>query len=338
MNHRPRRLSRVPARAVLALLGACSAAVLLLVPATEAGAQAKPAASNKAVSAAIAASISKRSIPADPNKLTPSYLGIIQDDPYSLQGSWLLKSNCNPYNDHSEIAAPQPCIYGSANATRTIVIFGDSYVGNWIPALDAVGKSLGYRIAAFEFAGCITPFVPPTGSSPASYQACSQWHTTLPAAVQAQHPVAVLAANGTPSWGSGDSSWVQGMATAFDEVTANSPTTVRILLGTGPHMPHPAPSCLAAYPQSVQKCTLTYNPAGTGANQYAAALARDQQGATAAHATLVPTSQWFCVNNRCPVLINNILVYADDDHTTIVYSKYLSKVLQQALVPLLPPS
>jgi len=338
VNHRPGTLFGVRIRAALGVLGALCATALLLVPAADAGAQTKPAASNKVVTAAIAAALSKHAIPADPNKLTPDYLSIIQNDPNSLQGTSWLKGNCNPYSNPSQAAAPQPCFYGSTSASRTIVIFGDSYVGNWIPALDAVGKSLGYRIAAFEFAGCITPFVAPTSSSPASYQACTQFHSALPAAVQALHPLAVLAANGTPAWGSGDSSWVQGMVTAFNEVTANSPTTARILLGTGPHLPHPAPACLAAYPQSLQKCTLTYNPAGVGANQYAAALARDQQGATAAHATLVPTSQWFCLKNQCPVLINNMLVYADADHVSIVYSKYLAKVLQQALAPVIPAS
>jgi hypothetical protein len=308
--------------------------VFTFVPAS--GAAPKPAASSAAVSAAIAAALKTRSISVTSNKLTPSYLNIIQDDPNTLQGTAYLKADCNPYSYPSEVADPKPCIFGSASATRTIVIFGDSYVGNWIPALDIVGKNMGYRIAAFEFAGCITPFVPPTGSSPASYKACAEWHTNLPAAVQAQHPVAILAANGTPSWGpTGDPSWIQGITTAFNEMTTSSPSTIRILLGTGPHVPHPAPSCLAAYPQAIQKCTLAYAPGQTAANQYSAALARDQQGALAANAKLIPTSQWFCLNDRCPVVINNLLVYADEDHVSIVYSKYLSNVLQQALAPLL---
>jgi hypothetical protein len=322
---------------VLALLATGIVASLVVVTAGAAAAQTKPAASNSAITGAIRNALKVKAISlAHPYQLTPNYLDIVQDDPNTLQGTSLLKANCNPYSFPKEVANPQPCIYGSTSASRTIVIFGDSYVGNWIPALNIVGKSMGYRIAAYEFAGCITPFVPASGSPTPSSQECLQWHTNLPAAVQSQHPVAILAANGTPSWGpQGDPGWVQGIATAFNEMTANSPSTIRILLGTGPHFSHPIPACLAAYPQAIQKCTLTYKPGVVGANQYGAALTRDQQGATAANAKLIPTVQWFCLNDHCPAIINNLLVYADADHVSIVYSQYLATVLQQALTPLL---
>ncbi len=337
MNH-PSGLSSVQrGRPLLALLATSIVVALAFVTVGAAAAQTKPAASNTAVAAAIRSALKTRAIDlAHPYQLTPDYLDIVQDDPNSLQGTSLLKANCNPYSFPNEVSNPHPCIYGATNASRTLVIFGDSYVGNWIPALNIVGKNMGYRIAAFEFAGCITPFVPQTGASTSSAQACAQWHTNLPAAVNAQHPVAILAANGTPSWGpTGDPSWIQGMATAFNEMTANSPSTIRILLGTGPHLSHPVPACLAAYLDAIQKCTLTYNPAAVGANQYGAALARDQQGAVAANAKLIPTVQWFCLNNRCPTLVDNLLVYADTDHVSIVYSQYLATVLQKALAPLL---
>ncbi len=337
VNHRPGHSSRERRRTMLALLSTGIVAALTFVTAGAAAAQTKPAASNSAVAAAIRTALKTHAISlGNPNELTPNYLDIIQDDPNSLQGTSFLKAGCDPYNFPNEVSNPQPCIYGATKASRTIVIFGDSYVGNWIPALNIVGKSIGYRIAAFEFAGCITPFVAATGAPTPSSQACQQWHTNLPAAVQAQHPVAILAANGTPSWGpAADPSWVQGITTAFNEMTANSPGTIRLLLGTGPHLPHPVPACLAAYPQAIQKCSFTYNPAATGANQYGAALARDQQGAAAAGAKLIPTVQWFCLNNGCPPIIQNLLVYADTDHVSIVYSQYLATVLKQALVPLL---
>jgi hypothetical protein len=282
----PRDLVRGMLLLVLAGSAGCSTSVSsssTSVLASGAASPTRPATSDAAVSAAIATSLKQHTVPKYPKTLTPSYLDIITADPNALQGTSLLTANCNPYSDLAEVSDPKPCIYGSTNASRTVVIFGDSYVGNWIPALNLIGKKLGYRIAAFEYAGCITPFVAPTGGTAASAQACNEWHTNLPAAVQAQNPVAILAANGTPSWGvSADPLWVQGITTAFDEMTASSPATVRILIGTSPHIPSPAPACLAAYPSSTQKCTLTYTLGAVGANQYAAALARDQTGAAAA--------------------------------------------------------
>jgi len=335
VNHRPGLSFRERGRTVLALLATSTVAGLMLFGASAASAQPKPASSNSAVSAAVQKALKTKAISlSNPNQLTPNYLDIVQDNPNSLQGTSLLKANCNPYSYPNEVANPTPCIYGSTTATKTIVIFGDSFVGNWIPALNIVGKNLGYKIAAFEFAGCITPFVPGSGTPTPASTACLQWHTNLPAAVQAEHPVAIIAANGTPSWGpQGDPSWVSGIAKAFSEMTANAPSTVRILLGTGPHFSHPVPACLSAYPQAIQKCTLTYKPNAVGANQYGAALTRDKAGAAAANAKLIPVVQWLCSNDKCPPLIANQLVYADTDHLSIVYSQYLATVLQQALTP-----
>jgi hypothetical protein len=148
--------------------------------------------------------------------------------------------------------------------------------------------------------------------------------------------VAILAANGTPSWGpGGDPSWIQGIQTAFNDMTTTAPSTIRILLSISPHIPNPAPSCLASYPSSIQKCGVSYTPGQLGSGLFSASLVRDQNAATAAHAIFVPTVQWFCLNNQCPAVVGDRLVYADADHTTTVYSEYLSTVLQQALAPIL---
>jgi hypothetical protein len=294
-----------------------------------------PATTNAQVANAIAASLKQHSLPA---ALTPSLADVAGNNVWALQGTALLKPGCDPYNYMKEVFHPKPCIYGDTGAKRTIVIFGDSYVGNWLPALNEIGRSLGYRIAAFEFAGCITAFVPPTPGATltAAAKACDEWHADLPAAVRAQKPVAVLAANGTPSWGvGGDPAWVEGIKTAFDKMTSAAPNTIRVLISISPGLPLSAPSCLAAYSTSIQRCDLTYTPGKLGVGLFSASLLRDQDAAAAAHATLLPTVQWFCLKDRCPAVIGNMLVYVDADHLTIVYSEYLAKVLQTELAPVL---
>jgi hypothetical protein len=320
-------------RMAMPLLAAGLLAVMASAPAG--AATTHPAGSNAAVASAISAALKENSLP---KSLNPSLESVSGENVYAIQGTSLLKPNCDPYNFMNEARSPKPCVYGATNAKRTIVIFGDSFVGNWLPALNIVGKSLGYRIAAFEFAGCITAFVPPSAGivlTPAD-KACDQWHTHLPAAVRAQKPVAILAANGTPSWGvASDPTWIQGIETAFNEMTTTAPSTLRVLISISPHTAAPVPQCLASYSSSIQKCGLTYTPGTLGTGLFSASLVRDQNAATAAHATLLPTVQWFCVAAKCPPVIGNTLVYADSDHITTAYSEYLSKVFQQALAPIL---
>jgi hypothetical protein len=320
---------------LLPLLLVCVLSVFVGDPFGAAAGLISPASSNAALASAIAASLEQRSLP---ESLTPSLTDTEGQNVYSIQGTSFLKQSCDPYNFMKEALDPKPCIYGSVSAKRTIVIFGDSFVGNWLPALNDAGKNLGYRIAAFEFAGCITSFVPPTPGVrlTAFARACDEWHAHLPAAVQAQRPALILAANGTPSWGvQGDLSWIQGIQRAFKEMTTASPDTTRVIVSISPHLPEPAPSCLASYFSSIQKCNLTYKPGVLGLGLFSASLIRDRNAALASHAILLSTVQWFCLKDRCPAVVKNLLVYADADHVTTVYSEYLSRVLQKALVSIL---
>jgi SGNH domain (fused to AT3 domains) len=294
------------------------------------GSPSQSALSSKAVKNALTSALKLKTIPSD---LTPSLAAIASKGLLSFVGASWLTSSCSPLVNTSDAARPQPCWFGDKSAKRTIVLFGDSFVGSWLPALDSVAKVLKYRLAAFEFSGCVTPFegMEATPSFPESDVAlCNEWHMGLPASVIKLKPAVEIAVNGFPDQGpAGDPAWVAGMKLAFQKLTVGLPKTRRILLGTGPHFATGAPECLAANPTAVQNCTLSYTP--TAADPFGAALLRDIAIAKAAKAVLVPSVQWFCVNDRCPTIIAKRLVYVDYDHATIAYSEYLSTVLRIAL-------
>jgi len=237
---------------------------------------------------------------------------------------------------NSEARNPAPCWYGSTTAKPTVVIFGDSFVGNWMPALNIAGKKLGFRVAEFSFPGCLTPFVTMTGSSPSfdasEVKACDEFHDNLPRSVNALAPEAVIAANGTPSWGpAGNPSFISNLGKAFDEMSTASNHPIRILLGTGPHLLEPAPSCLATHPDSIDLCNFKF---GSG-SAFKAALQRDSDTIVADQLHLIQTYQWLCLRGVCPAVIGHVDVYADADHMTITASKYLSLLLESALTQLL---
>ncbi len=337
MRHGPGVESRTRLRWLVPILAAYLLSAFIFISPSDAASATKPAASNAVVARAIASSLTKKSLP---KGLTPSLAALAGSNVYGEQGSSYLEANCNPYNYPNEISNLKPCVYGDVKSKRTIVIFGDSFVGNWLPALDRVGKALRYRVAAFEYPGCATSFISiatgPGNTATPGEKLCDEWHTTLPAAVEAQKPVAILSANGMTSFGpGGDPGWIRGMQTAFNEMTAKAPSTIRILISISPDLPQPAPSCLASYSTSIQKCGATYVPGKLGSGLFSASLIRDRKAAVAAHATLLPTVQWFCVKDRCPAVVGNRIVYADQDHVTTAYSLYLSKVFQHELAPLL---
>ena len=73
-------------------------------------------------------------------------------------------------------------------------------------------------------------------------------------------------------------------------------------------------------------------------SNYNAYLVRDAAIATAAKATLIPVTGYFCQNattpgaqNVCPAAISNYLVYVDYGHVSTDYMNYLAPALASQL-------
>ena len=235
---------------------------------------------------------------------------------------------CDPYNSEALALAPKPCFLGNLQGTKTIVLVGDSNVGNWVPALNVGLADTPYRLAVFGFSSCGLANLPYTSSWGPLYERCRQWHANVPAAIRALHPVAVLASSGDVGTTYTNSVWVNGVKNLFVQATLGSPATKRILIGTSPLFGESVVTCLTVHPNP-QDCSLAYTP---GSGYYGGTLSRDSQIAHASNATLIKTSKFLCSSDTCSPVIGNILVYSDIDHITIAYSSFLAKVLTSAVL------
>jgi hypothetical protein len=282
-----------------------------------------------AVFSAIAASSKIRSIPANLNPSLQEFGDPAQAK--TVSGVWYFKG-CDAYANPAQAASPTPCIFGDVQSPKTVVLVGDSNVGNWAPALDVGLKQAGLRLDVFGFAGCPTPdiFYPSYANLTSTLvAACNRWHSTVPGVIAALHPVALVVASGAADLqGITDEEWIDGFVKLFDRSTLGSPSTARILFGTSP-FPGPLPSCLAQT-GNPQSCALHDQP-GSG-TAYASYFARDSKIAAAAKATLIPTYPWFCSTGTCSPIVGNTLVFADKDHSTLAYSQFLAPVASDAVV------
>jgi len=267
----------------------------------------------------ILASISTRNVPSN---LTPSLADIHTKTPFALSGGkWIMKS-CDPYDYPEQAANPQPCIYGNKTSTKTVVLWGDSSAGNWIPALDGAFTTLGYKLAVFTFPGCPVAFVTATKSgtfASSKYAACNTFHAKLPAAVRALKPYAIMGVSGAATLTNTtaiQNQWITGMTNAFTALTAGQPAVRRFVIGTSPVLPTDVPKCLALHSSAMQVCS-----SNTVTSGYTLKLARDASVAAAAKATLIPTSTWFCQKKICPPVMGSTLIYVDVIHLTIEFSK-----------------
>jgi len=300
---------------VVAIAGSSSAATSTVVPGTAAQ-----------VAAAVKSSTSVKSIPAN---LTPA-LKSFENSTEAFQTSGpAYFASCDAYGNAKEQAHPTPCLFGNTRSTKTIVLVGDSTVGNWAPGLDIGLKAAGYRLALFGFSGCPTADVIYTAAVDPDDQPgeCNTWHAAVSSAIRSLHPLAVIAVASAGELGMiTNSRWIAGMKRLYSDSTTKS--TIRILMGTSPVFPEAIPTCLAAHPDP-QTCALHFT-SGTG--YYGQYVARDPQVASASDAILIPTFQWLCNSGICSPVVGKYLVYADADHLTIAYGEYLANVVTDAVV------
>jgi hypothetical protein len=311
---------------------ACGSAALALGFATI-GSTWASADTNAQVLAAVRASLSIKKLP---STVTPTLSEATsgKQSP-SIAGAYDILPKCDPYWTHSQAAKPVPCAYGDLTSKKVVVIFGDSNAGNWTPAFSQIFKALGYKLDLFGFIGCTTAPVPETRTSQPGFsdewKLCNTWHKSLPTAVRAVKPVAIISASSP--WSTLDQTerkdWVSAMKSAYTEMTIGLPKTVRIAMGTTPLYPQLVPYCLASNPSNIQKCALNYkNPK----SWFATLLARDMKVARAIHGTLIPAWQWFCRGYECSPIVLNYLVSIDRDHTSSAYDLYLADALKAVLL------
>ena len=48
-------------------------------------------------------------------------------------------------------------------------------------------------------------------------------------------------------------------------------------------------------------------------------------------AEYVDTLPWFCAHGRCPLVVDNVVVYRDQDHITTTYADLLTPQLERAV-------
>ncbi|MGA2304181.1 MAG: acyltransferase family protein [Acidimicrobiales bacterium] len=224
-----------------------------------------------------------------------------------------------------------PCNYGDVTAppSKTVVLFGDSHALMWFPAFDNLANQYGWHLIPQAKATCppinITVYSLDLGGW---YTGCNQWRAAVVARIQALHP-ALVVLGFSREYGIPDdrvvvdgAAWMQGLSSMMTTLRATGAQVV--LMGDVPYpMSGLVPDCLSAHLTDAVACTMPkqypyYNPSGVGQEEAVAATAG---------AGYVNTQPWFCFDLTCTVIVNNILVYRDDNHITATYASWLTPVI-----------
>lgn len=243
---------------------------------------------------------------------------------------YAVSEKCFRMGDTSTVTHPKPCLGGDLSSSTTIVIFGDSAVGNWTPALRAAGKIHHWRIASLQYEGCMMAFLS------SESETCQAFHRRLPATIAALHPTMVIGVGGTTSYGSVfDTSFAQGVADAMSAMRAESPSSKYVLWGTSPLLPLAGPACVIARPSRVNTCGVPFRREETAPKTFGATATRDWRAARLAKVKFVPVDRLFCAESWCPAVVDHTLVYIDTMHISERYSLRLEPLVSSTISSIL---
>ncbi|HYO40000.1 MAG TPA: SGNH hydrolase domain-containing protein, partial [Nocardioidaceae bacterium] len=216
------------------------------------------------------------------------------------------------------------CAYGDVAARRTVVLFGDSHVEQWLPAFDAVGSRQRLRVVSWTKAACPAAGLPVR--NPAlnrAYVECDQWRTATIDKIRRLRPALVVV---------GQSENVASSSVPPDTFAAATVATVRrlglpagrmIYLHDIPIPGEDLPGCVADNLEDVGACGFARSDAYTYPDRHEAVAS----AVRAADVRVVDPADWLCAEERCPAVVGNVLVYRNESHITVPYSRWLAPAL-----------
>ncbi|HET9435387.1 MAG TPA: acyltransferase family protein [Candidatus Limnocylindrales bacterium] len=265
-------------------------------------------------------------VPTGPTALTPDVrpaLATVRTDVERIQAD-----GCNLLYSGIE---PPDCVYGDPDAEIAIALVGDSHAAQWFPAVEQIALEQGWKLVPFTKVSCRFVDLPVYSRELSrEYTECTAWRQRVIERLVELRPAITIVAS------------ARGMAVvdpADDDPSRQGEAMARLLapvpgeivvLADTPQSIYDVPACISRNLADVTRCE---TPIGKAFNWRRLRLER--AAAEASGGTLVDLTDWICPADRCPVLMNGLLVYRDVHHMTATFAASLAGPLYRAL-PELP--
>ncbi|WP_445170731.1 acyltransferase family protein [Mycolicibacterium sp. Dal123E01] len=308
-------------------VGRGTPAAPLTVTATSAAAGANMAAYDTAVrqtlaqvQAAVAASADLRAVPSN---LQPPLAAAAAEKQTEFMFNGCLRS---PF----EAGQPE-CAMGDTGSATEVALIGDSHAAMWTPAFQKVASERHWRLELLAKGACPMldlPITNPLNRLVELLAHCEEWRAQMISRLEAEHPRLIVlslwrgygSAEELTGYQSYDSVWIDRMTRLVARLRATGANV--LVLGPIPAPGFVVPICLSGYLDDVPACTPQRSVAVNESGIAAEAAATQAGGGQYADLT-----DMFCTAERCPSIVGDTLVYLDDNHMTLEYSRALAPAI-----------
>ena len=237
-------------------------------------------------------------------------------------------------DEHVSVPDFKRCLYGPSNSQYTVALIGDSHASNLFPAVDFVAQAKNWDLLTLTKASCrFVDFPIYDYILQREYRECTTWNAQVINYLTLHPPDLVIISQehydrGLSETNNGASATARGLA----QEIAKLPTTTRVVIISDPPLPGTLdePDCLSVYRQDYRRCAFSRTASGTDLGQ------RETMAAQASGARVLDLTDQICPGSGdCPALINNLIVWRDNEHLTATFVRSLGPIFAQRLESIL---
>jgi hypothetical protein len=219
------------------------------------------------------------------------------------------------------------CELGDVDSDKTVVAFGDSHMGMWLPALDAIGSSDGFRVVPFVKWACASYDVP-TPTIRGDTETCGVFRKWATEQIRALDPDVILLSNRAlpPNLVADDDEmvqvWEDGVRSTVASLSQIAPVSV---FSDVPRLEVDPGECVSAPESTMSTCTVAPS------TKSVQGIVATRNAALDAGVPLINVATLTCFEQRCPLVVDQTVVYRDEDHISMTWGRELTEDLRERL-------
>jgi peptidoglycan/LPS O-acetylase OafA/YrhL len=229
------------------------------------------------------------------------------------------------------------CVYGNKTGSYTVALIGDSHASDLFPAMDFVAQKQSWKLVALVKSGCrFSSLRLYDYFLEREYAECAAWNEQIVAYLKSNpaNLVVISLSHYDVNLEAADQGYLaqaQGLAAEIGKLLS----TTRVVIVVDPPLPGKefVPVCLSVYPADYRRCAFSSSASGNDIG------AREAAAAKISGAGILDLTDQICPGTGdCPAVINNMIVWRDNEHLTATFSRSLGPVLDQRIVQTLSGS
>lgn len=227
-------------------------------------------------------------------------------------------------------SAVRICEFGPRDATNTVVLMGDSHVGQWFPAVASAFQAPRWRLLVVTKSSC------PMVDEPffyarigREYTECAEWRKDALREVTALKPDLLIF--GSAQYDFTQAQWISGTARLLDLLSSNA-DRIYILRDT-PSLPFDGPDCLLAHANRPRWLNEIYTCNASAEDNRATQIFSwlSEASSRYANVSMLDMNRYVCPDGTCSAELNGHIVFRDSQHLTGSFAGSLGPALQTRL-------